>query len=119
MTESDRLPWPPTRERTLVERLLAARGIRRYALFLTQREGLDLPDGLEAISGFALDPTGAVHGFWLSWDSRRHTHTLAPFYAVDDPDEAFANDAEYRAARVNLGLDRRREGPRSLRATDD
>ena len=104
MTEADRLPWPPTRERELVERLLAARGIRRCALFLTQREGLDLPGGLEAISGFALDPEGAVFGFWLSWDPVRRAHTLAPFYPVDDPDEAFAQDAEYREARRALGL---------------
>lgn len=104
MTEADRLPWPPTRERELVERLLAARGIRRHALFLTQREGLDLPGGLEAISGFALDVQGAVYGFWLSWDPARRAYALAPFYAVDDPDEAFAQDAEYRQARRVLGL---------------
>ena len=104
MTESDRLPWPPTRERELVERLLAARGIRRCELFLTQREGLDLPGGLEAISGFALDDDGAVHGFWLSWDPVRRAYALAPFYPVDEPDEAFAQDAEYRQARRALGL---------------
>ncbi len=104
MTEADRLPWPPTRERQLVERLLAARGIRRCALFLTQREGLDLPGGLEAISGYALDVDGAVYGFWLSWDPARRAHTLAPFYPVDAPEEAFAQDAEYREARRALGL---------------
>ena len=104
MTEADRLPWPPTRERQLVERLLAARGIRRCALFLTQREGLDLPGGLEAISGYALGADGAVYGFWLSWDPVRRDYALAPFYAVDDPDEAFAQDAEYDQARRALGL---------------
>lgn len=104
MTEADRLPWPPTREREVVERLLAARGIRRHALFLTQREGLDLPGGLEAISGFALGADGAVYGFWLSWDPARRAYTLAPFYPVDDPDEAFAQDAEYRRACRALGL---------------
>src|SRR3712207_4894989 len=104
MTEADRLSWPPTREREVVERLLAARGIRRHALFLTQREGLDLPGGLEAISGFALAADGAVYGFWLSWDPVRRAHTLAPFYPVDDPDEVFAQDAEYRQARRSLNL---------------
>jgi hypothetical protein len=99
MTEADRQPWPPTRERDVVERLLRARGIRRFALFLTQREGLDLPGGLEALSGFALDASGAVYGFWLSWDEARREHVLAPFYPVDDPEAAFGDDAEYRAAR--------------------
>lgn len=104
MTEADRLPWPPTRERTVVERLLAARGIRRCALFLTQREGLDLPGGLEAISGFVLDASGAVHGFWLGWDPARRDYVLAPFYPVDAPATQFAADAEYRQARRILGL---------------
>jgi hypothetical protein len=106
MTEADRQPWPPTRERRVVERLLAARGIRRFALFLTQREGLDLPGGLEAISGFALDASGAVHGFWLSWDDGRRDYVLAPFYPVDDPDGAFREDAEYRAAQRALASGR-------------
>jgi len=104
MTEADRLPWPPTRERTAVERLLANRGIRRCALFLTQREGLDLPGGLEAISGFALDASGSVYGFWLGWDPVRRDYTLAPFYPVDEPEAQFAHDAEYRRARRALGL---------------
>ena len=94
----------PSRERRLIARLLAARGIDRHALFLTQREGLDLPGGLEAISGFALDADGAVHGFWLSWDPLRRAYALAPFYPVDEPDEVFAQDAEYRQARRALGL---------------
>lgn len=104
MTEADRLPWPPTRERRVVERLLADRGVRRCALFLTQREGLDLPGGLEAISGYALDASGAVYGFWLGWDPARRDYALAPFYPVDEPESAFAEDAEYRRARITLGL---------------
>ncbi len=62
------------------------------------------PGGLEAISGFALEAGGAVYGFWLSWDPVRRAYALAPFYPVDDPDEAFAQDAEYRRARRALGL---------------
>ncbi|MDP8921318.1 MAG: hypothetical protein M3O34_00345 [Chloroflexota bacterium] len=104
MTEADRLPWPPTRERQLVEQLLDERGLRRRALFLTQREGLDLPGGLEAISGFALADDGMVYGFWLSWDPVRRRYLLAPFYPVEEPEAAFAQDAEYHQARRALGL---------------
>ena len=95
----------PSRQRRLIERLLAERGIGRHALFLVQREGLTLPDGLEAVSGFVLDDAGGAHGFWLAWDEHRRTHTLAPFYRVDDPERAFARDREYHAARRALGLD--------------
>ena len=94
----------PSRERQLIARLLAGRGIDRHALFLTEREGLGLPDGLEAVSGFVLDDRGRVYGFWLAWDDRSAEYTLEPFYRVETPERAFANDEEYRAARAALGL---------------
>jgi hypothetical protein len=95
---------PPSRERQAIDRLLGERGIGRHALFLTQREGIALPGGLEAVSGFALDHHGRVHGFWLAWDHEGQRLTLAPFYAVAEPDEEFGEDEEYRAACQALGL---------------
>lgn len=94
----------PSRERKALGRLLAERGIVRHALFLTQREGIELPGGLEAVSGFVLDGRGQVHGFWLAWDDERGDHTLEPFYAVAGADGTFADDGEYQAARRALGL---------------
>jgi hypothetical protein len=93
-----------SREGRAIGRLLRERGIRRHALFLTQQEGTMLPSGLEAVSGFVLEPSGRVHGFWLAWDEIRQTETLAPFYRVEDAESAFAEDAEYLAARRALGL---------------
>jgi hypothetical protein len=91
-------------ERRAITRLLRERGIGRHALFLTQREGTVLPNGLEALSGFVLEPSGRVYGFWLAWDEHRQAATLAPFYPVEDAAPAFAEDAEYQAARRSLGL---------------
>ena len=91
-------------ERRAIARLLRERGMERHALFLTQREGTMLPGGLEAVSGFVLDERGVVHGFWLAWDEAGRALTLMPFYRVDDAAAAFAGDAEYRAARRELGL---------------
>jgi hypothetical protein len=93
-----------TPEARAIAALLRARGVGRHALFLTAREGTMLPNGLESVSGFALDRRGRVHGFWLSWDADTDAPTLAPFYAVEQPTEAFADDAEYHAARRALGL---------------
>ena len=93
-----------TPERRAIDELLRERGLGRHALFLTQREGQPLPGGLEAVSGFVLDEHGRVHGFWLAWDEVRGVLTLAPFYPVEDADAAFAEDAEYQAARRELGL---------------
>lgn len=91
-------------EHRAIARLLRARGIERYALFLTQREGMTLPGGLETVSGFVLDDYGRIHGFWLAWDDVRQALTLQPYYAVEDAEAAFADDAEYQAARRSLGL---------------
>jgi hypothetical protein len=91
-------------EQRAVARLLRDRGIGRHALFLTQREGAALPDGLESLSGFVLDASSRVHGFWLTWDEAAQALTLAPFYLVENAAHAFADDAEYHAARRALGL---------------
>ena len=93
-----------TAERRAIARLLRTRGIRRHALFLTQREGTTLPDGLEAVSGFVLDGRGRVHRFWLDWDAARLALTLSPFSLVEDAEAAFSADPEYHAARRKLGL---------------
>ena len=90
-------------ERRAITRLLRQRGIGRHALFLTQREGSVLPNGLEALSGFVLEPSGRVHGLWLAWDEARQAPTLAPFYLVEDAASTFAEDAEYQAARRSRG----------------
>jgi hypothetical protein len=95
----------PSAERRAIERLLAERGVGRHALFLTQREGISLPGGLEAVSGFVLDDRGHVHGFWLAWDDARQVLTLDPFYRVGDPARELADDAEYQAARRAVGGD--------------
>jgi hypothetical protein len=93
-----------TPEARAIAALLRERGVGRHALFLTSREGTPLPDGLESVSGFALDVHGRVHAFWLTWDAEADALTLAPFYAVEQPAEAFADDEEYHAARRVLGL---------------
>jgi hypothetical protein len=91
-------------ERRAIRHLLTARGIGRHALFLTQREGTQLPGDLEAVSGFVLTADGAVYSFWLAWDERRDTLALDPFHLIPRPEEVFAEDAEYQAARRVLGL---------------
>jgi hypothetical protein len=94
----------PSAEHQAIDQLLAERGAGRHTLFLTQREGIILPGGLEAVSGFVLDDQGRVHGFWLAWDEDRQALTLEPYYPVKDASREFADDAEYQAARRALGL---------------
>ncbi len=96
---------PESVERRAIRRLLAERGIGRHALFLTQREGIRLPGGLESLSGFVLTADGTVYSFWFGWDQRLRTFVLDPLAMVHAPDREFADDAEYRQARRALGLE--------------
>jgi hypothetical protein len=90
-------------ERREIERLVKAKGHARFELFLTQREGIDLPNGMEAVSGFVLVADGRVFGFWLGWDAPDNVPALEPWYAVKDPAAKFADVTEYQRARRLLG----------------
>ena len=92
----------PTGE--IIRGLLAKRGITRYALFLTQGEGKELPGGIESFSGFVLTSRGRVHGFWLDWDEVAGRYLLDPWYRVEDLSQ-FASDPEYQRARQLLDID--------------
>ncbi len=94
-------PLPRGVER--VNQILLKRGFDRFALFLLQQEGRQLPRGVEALSGFVLTSSGEVYGFWLDWDDRGRRFVLDPWYRVDDPSE-LADDPEYQMARRQLGL---------------
>jgi len=89
--------------RGILRRLLAKRGIGRFALFLTQQEGKQLPGGIESLSGFVLTGAGEVYGFWLDWDGLEGEYVLDPWYRVADLSD-LACDPEYHRARRELGL---------------
>jgi hypothetical protein len=86
----------------IIRRLLEERGVRRYTLFLLQQEGTILSGNIEALSGFALDESGDVHGFWLGFDEASQDFILDRFYKVDEPDNQFGSDMEYRRAQLRL-----------------
>jgi hypothetical protein len=87
---------------SIIRRLLEERGVRRYTLFLLQQEGTMLSKSVEAISGFALDESGAVHGFWLGYDEAGQDFKLDRFYQVDEPESQFATDMEFKRAQLRL-----------------
>ncbi len=90
--------------RSVLRQLLAEKGIDRFALFLVQQEGKELPGGIEAMSGFVLTSAGEIFGFWLDWDPVARRYVLDPWYQVSEV-AAFQCDAEYHRARRELGLE--------------
>jgi len=66
-----------TREAELIRRLLAERGITRYAIVDTEAEGKTLPGSaypgeIESMSGYIVT-TNAAYLFWLDWDQESYT----------------------------------------------
>ena len=55
----------------LLRRLIAARGIKQYGLYLLTSENRYTPTGFEEMSGYAIDPAGGAHFFWVGWDDAR------------------------------------------------
>lgn len=88
----------------LLRQLLDAKGITRYALFLTADEGHALPGGAESASGYVLTPDGAVHAFWLDAHPMTGDPQIERWEPVAHPEQAFRDDPEYHRARRKLRL---------------
>src|SRR3954453_7133557 len=87
---------------SIIRRLLEERGVRRYTLFLLQQEGTMISGNIEALSGFALDENGEVHGFWLGYDESVQDFILDSFYKVEEPETRFGSDTEFKRAQLRL-----------------
>jgi hypothetical protein len=87
-----------------LRRLLAERGVERYALFFTVGEGRFLPNGEEEISGSVLTPDGRSFGFWTAWDVARGRPCFRRWYE-ERPEPHWEHADEYRQARAAVGLD--------------
>jgi hypothetical protein len=90
-------------QENILDRLIRARGLERFALFMLSGEGTTLPDGSEALSGYVVDPTGRVYSFWLGWDDEHREPALTE-WAEEQPESDWLSNPEYRRAREALGL---------------
>lgn len=99
---------------TLFDRVLteaiAEKGLKpgEYALFDTTVEGKFLPigtgdDPVEEYSGNLVTRDGQHFFFWLGWDHQADKPTLIYWHPVQFDKEWF-DDAEYLAARKEVGL---------------
>ncbi len=61
-----------------------------------------LSGNIEALSGFALDENGEVHGFWLGYDESVQDFILDSFYKVEEPEARFGSDTEFKRAQLRL-----------------
>jgi hypothetical protein len=92
-----------TRRRRILDELIRQEGIQRYGLFSVTTEGKLLPDGSESASGFVVDAEDRVFYFWLDWDDARRRIVFTTWDRVQ-PEADWAEDSEYRAARLAAGL---------------
>src|SRR5687767_8822641 len=76
-------PADPVRMRAILDALIRAKGVDRYALFLTTREGIELPGDLEEASGYLVAPDGRHFFFWMGADSNTGLPALVEWRAVE------------------------------------
>lgn len=81
----------------LLRRLLAARGIERYGLYLLASEHTIAPSGFEEMSGYVVRPDGYAHFFWTGWDAERQADTFTVWRDVEAQAQ-WADDDEFREA---------------------
>ncbi len=94
---------PVRRGAANLEALIAERIVGPYALFFVTPEGEAFPDGSESESGFAIDQAGRVFAFWTGWDAERGEAVLES-WEQDEPEPFWTDSAEYRQARLAVGL---------------
>jgi hypothetical protein len=94
---------PDPEARALLDALVRARGLQRFAYFLVTGEGSCLPNGIEVTSGHVLDSSGQVFRFWTSWDVERDQASFKIWrHATTNP--RWKQMGEYQRARAAVGL---------------
>ena len=86
-----------------LERLIAAEGIGRHALFFEVGEGTVFPDGTEDESGYVLDEQARVFFFWTAWDPEQGQAVFDQWEQVQ-PEREWDRIGEYRRAWESIGL---------------
>ena len=81
----------------LMRRLIAARGIERFGLYLLTSENKYTPTGYEEMSGYAIDPAGRAHFFWVGWDDVKQEEAFTVWQNAKLPD-GWRNDEEFTEA---------------------
>jgi hypothetical protein len=94
---------PDPEARAMLDALVRARGLQRFAYFLVTGEGRFLPNGVEVTSGHVLDASGRVFRFWTAWDTERDQASFKIWRpAATNP--RWERSREYQRARVAVGL---------------
>ena len=94
---------PDPDARAMLDTLVRARGLQRFAYFLVTGEGSFLPNGVEVTSGHVLDASGRVFRFWTTWDAERDQASFKVWRpAAASP--RWERMGEYQRARAAVGL---------------
>ncbi len=93
----------PAEQRKLLDRVIRAKGLERYALFFVADDGIETPDGYEEVDGYVLAVDSRVFSFALSWDAKLGETALVEWEQTE-PEADWAEEDEYRRARKKVGL---------------
>jgi hypothetical protein len=90
-------------EEMALRALLAERVRAPYGLFFLAGEGRCMPNGMEELSGYAIDASARVFSFWVKWDQQSGAPCLARWRQT--PIEGrWRRSPQYHHARAEAGL---------------
>lgn len=90
-----------SRAESPLERLVRARGLKRFALFFVTGEGEYLPNGEEEQSGYVIDEQGQTYSFWTGWDDQVGEVTFTEWEPVTaEPEWSGVDEYERALATV-------------------
>ncbi len=100
-------PEMERKTRSIIDRLLAEKGITRYVIFEVVEEASKvLPGRIYPVSGLVLIDNGRVFSYWLDWNADKGDYTLGEedgFWHETDV-SAFEGDRDYQEAKRGLDL---------------
>ena len=79
---------PDPRARAVLDTLIRAKGLKRWAYFFTTGEGCFFPDGTEECSGNVIDEYGRDFFFWTDWDAEHNTPMMR-IWEQEEPESRY------------------------------
>jgi hypothetical protein len=98
-----RVDSAPSQPSSPLERLIRARGLRRFGLFFVAGEDELLPNGDVETSGYVIDEHSQIYSFWTGWDADHNEVIFSEWELVDEEAE-WRGVGEYERARATAGL---------------
>lgn len=83
--------------------LIADKGLKRYGVFFSTDEGVDMPNGEEESTGYVIDAHGIAYFYAIGWSLEQSSPAFLVWQKTRI-EPRWVESSEYRRARKAAGL---------------